>query len=145
MNSKIPGQLGFPIWVCCVLSMTHLLHVASVAWCVEGTFPLSIQPSTGSQGARSSCTSVPITWQLKPFHKLPVSLSQLGVAGHRSTVSPNPESQRSYLSLSRYFLPDTPWRTILPGHNIFHILSCPYWPKGYCMNILLFNLLKSIL
>lgn len=37
MNSKIPGQLAFPIQTCCVISTTH----SNVAWavqCAEGTF-----------------------------------------------------------------------------------------------------------
>ena len=61
ITSKIPGRLGFPTRARWVISATHLLHVASVAWCLEGTFPLNIQPNTGSRGARSNCASVPTT------------------------------------------------------------------------------------
>lgn len=43
--SKIPGCLWF-----CVQ-----------AWCVEGTLPLNMQPSTGSWGANRSCVSGPTT------------------------------------------------------------------------------------
>lgn len=42
------------------ISAIHLLHVTSVAWCVEGTFPLNIQTSTGSWGAKRSCALVPV-------------------------------------------------------------------------------------
>lgn len=66
MTSKTLEQLGFPIWAHCVTRETKLLHVASVTWHAEGIFPLSIQPSTGSQGTRMSCASVPIT-SASPF------------------------------------------------------------------------------
>ena len=61
ITSNIPGWLGLPVQARCVINANHLLHVASVAWCVEGTLPLNTQPSTGSQGARRSCASVLIT------------------------------------------------------------------------------------
>ena len=61
ITSRIPGQQGFPIWACCVISTTHSLHVASVVWCVEGTLSLNIQPRTGNRGARRSCASVSTT------------------------------------------------------------------------------------
>lgn len=61
INSKIPGWQGFPVQVCCVISTTHLLHIASIAWCVEGTLPLNIQPSTSSWGASRRCASETFT------------------------------------------------------------------------------------
>ena len=57
ITSRIPGQWGFPIPVRCVISATHLLHISSVAWCVEGTLSLNFQPRTRSQGAKRSCAS----------------------------------------------------------------------------------------
>lgn len=59
MTSNIPGILGFAVWARCVYSTTHLLHVTSVSWCVEGT--LNIQPSISIQATRRSCTSAPVT------------------------------------------------------------------------------------
>lgn len=61
MISRIPGWLRCPIQACCVISTIYLLHETSVAWRVEGAFPFNIQPSTGSQDARSSCALVLIT------------------------------------------------------------------------------------
>ena len=61
ITSRIPGRLGFPTWARWVISATHLLHVASVAWCVERTLSLNIQPRTSNRGARRSCASVPTT------------------------------------------------------------------------------------
>jgi len=58
ITSRIPGQLGFPIQAHYVITATHLLHIASVACCVEGTLFWNIQPKTGSQGSKWSCASV---------------------------------------------------------------------------------------
>lgn len=74
--SKIPWQLQFPVQVRCVISTTHL--VTSVVWCVQGTFALNIQPGTDRMPeVVLQCKS--LLKQLTSFHKLPVSLFQLGV------------------------------------------------------------------
>ena len=61
ITSKIPGQLGFLIQDHCRMRVTYILHVASVAWCVEVTFLLNIQPSTSSQGVKRRCAFMPTT------------------------------------------------------------------------------------
>lgn len=43
------------------MRVIHLLCVALVVWCVEGTFALNTNPSTGGQGAKRSCAFVPVT------------------------------------------------------------------------------------
>lgn len=57
MTSKIPVWLRLPIQSFCIINVTHLLCVASVAWQVQETLPLNIHPSIGSWGARRSYLS----------------------------------------------------------------------------------------
>jgi len=84
ITSRIPGRLRFPIWARCVVSATHLLHVASVAWCVEGTLSLNIQPRTGNRGAREAVLQCrPLLKQLECLHMLPESLFQWEYSGPR--------------------------------------------------------------
>lgn len=69
----LPGQEG-----CCAVGWfrTSGAHMA----CVKSTFPLSIQPRTGSQGSKRSYSSVcQSLWkQLEPLNRLPGSLFQFG-------------------------------------------------------------------
>lgn len=139
MVSKIPGRLGFPVRVRCVISATHLRNISGICTRV---FPFEhIQPSTGSQGVRRSCAS--LLKQLQPFISCQHLFFSWGLAGQKAFVSLTPEPQQSSLSL---FFARHSGRTILPGchvENIFHILSFSDWPKS--MNNLLFNLFKSFL
>lgn len=51
---KIPGQLWFLIRPPCVISVTHLLHVASAAWCVQDTlWAFSLAQPLGEQLGQS--------------------------------------------------------------------------------------------
>ena len=90
ITSKIPGRLGFPTRARWVISATHLLHVASVAWRMEGMFPLNIQPSTGNWAAWSNCASVPTSSKAgRTLHMLPISLFQLEYSGLRTLCIPD--------------------------------------------------------
>ena len=112
-------------------------------------FPLNIQPSTGSRGARSNCASVPTTSEAAQTPSYAANIFfQLEYSGLRTLCIPNSKTPGATPGLPTCSLPEAPGRAILPScgvEHIFYILSCPDWPKGYCMNYLLFNLFKGLL
>lgn len=91
--SSTPGWLGFPLRACCV---THILHVASVAWCVEGTLSLSIQPSTGNWGVKRSCDSVPATFKAAQTPSKIILPSNSVWRVHNQTVIQNIQSPETH-------------------------------------------------
>lgn len=139
VTSEIPGWLGFPVWAYYVITATHLLHVASTAWCVDGGPPWDIQPSR-----QSGCHQKELCFNLNHFQNsldLFICCQYLffswGVAGLESSVSLTPKALGLISGLPWCFLLEAPCGAVLPGCNVehvFYILFCPEWPKGYCMS-----------
>jgi len=116
---------------------------------MKGTFPLNTQPRNGSWGAKSSCASVPTTSEAAQMPSYAARIFFSGsIEGLGSSTSLTPKPEGLNWSLPWCFLPETPGWVILlvcGVEHIFNILSCLYWPKGYCMNYFFFNLFKSLL
>jgi len=60
-----------------MISTTHLLHIASAAWCVEGTVSLKVQCSTGNRDAKRDCASVLSTSKVAQTPSYAASISVL--------------------------------------------------------------------
>lgn len=114
--------LGFPIWAHCVVNAIYLLHVASVAWCVEATFHLNNlelvvkvlkEAALQYQSGASKAALTPLYANICFF--------SWNVAFFGSSVSSAPKSKRSTLSLTWCSLPKTLSGALFPSCIEKHI------------------------
>jgi len=92
-----------------------------------------------------------------PFHPFLLPILLWGVRGGVSECCLVRSSRLPDLQFQRPFYHKNPqasfWVIEIPSpeivyaksvEHIFNILSCPDWPKGYCMNYFFFNLFKGL-
>lgn len=149
------AQMGFPMhWSfsisldtateCLPTSTRHCrgraLSISFIQWYVKPAGWLSaLQPVL-------QCSS--FLRQLKPLHKLPESLSQLGCSWPQILCIPDSRTQENILESLQFPSATDSRRTIFPGcsvQHIPHILPHFDWPEDSCVGNLLLNLFKSFL
>lgn len=127
----------FLIWAHCVISVTHLHHVALIAWWVEGTLFWKSSPAQAVGLPREAAFQYqPLLKELESTHLLPLSLFQL-------------ESSRLWiLCITNLYLKSSLGLSAMgskwghsPQLHFFYILS----HSACCKCYLLFNLFKDLL